>query len=68
MMDGSVPDVVGLADGVLADGGYSLSQVDVDHVMQFFWMIVMVDLFQLVATLVLLGVVLGAVLTRKWSM
>ena len=67
-MDGGVADVVDLPDGVLADGGYSLSQVDVDHVMQFFWMITVLDLFQLVAILALIGAVLGAVLTRKWTM
>lgn len=66
-MDGVVANVVDSAAGVVADGGYSLSQVDVDHAMQFLWMITMLDIFQLVAMLLLLGVCLGAVLTRKWS-
>lgn len=66
-MDGGVTDVVGLADGVLADGGYSLSQVDVDHVMQFLWFVSMVELIQLVALFLVAGLVFSQILTRKWD-
>lgn len=67
MMDGGVSDVADLlADGV-GDGGYSLAQVDVDHVMQFLWFLSAVELVQLVALLLVAGLLFSQILTRKWA-
>lgn len=67
MMDGGVSDVVGLlADGV-ADGGYSLAQVDVDHVMQFLWSIEVIQILQLALLVVIAGLIFGLALTKRWQ-
>lgn len=67
MMDGGVADVASLPDGVLADGGYSLSQVDVDHVMQFLWFVSVVELAQLAVLVLVSGMFFGYMVTRKWG-
>lgn len=67
MMDVGVSDVAGLlADGVV-DGGYSLAQVDVDHVMQFLWFVSVVELVQLAVLVLVAGMFFGYLVTRKWG-
>lgn len=66
MMDGY--DGALLSGGGGVDGAAGLPQLDPEQVMDFLCMVTVIDLFTLVALLVLIGVVLGGILTRKWSL
>lgn len=57
-----------LSGGGGVDGAAGLPQLDPEQVMDFLCMVTVIDLFTLVALLVLIGVVLGGILTRKWSL
>lgn len=49
------------------DAGFSLSQVDVDHVFQLLSLLTFIELAQFVLLVLLAGLVFGGLVTRKWS-
>lgn len=52
---------------VAQEAGYSLTQLDVDHVFSLFSLVAFVELAQLALLVLLVGLVFGGYVTRKWS-
>ena len=61
------------ADGALLSGSdpvgssYSLLDSDVQAVMQFLWLLSVVELVQLAVLVIVAGMLLGYLVTRKWG-
>lgn len=52
---------------VAQEAGYALSQVDVDHVFEFFALLSICELAQLAVLVIVAGLIVGALVTRKWT-
>lgn len=50
-----------------AGGDYSLSQFDVQSVMQFLWTLSVFQIIQIVLLVLLVGLVFGLILTKRWQ-
>lgn len=59
----AVVSVSGAADGA----AYALSQSDVTNMFQMLWMVEITQIFQFVALVLIIGLIFGLILTRKWS-
>lgn len=64
-MNGS--NVADLVDDSAAAVGYSLSQIDVDHVFDFLWFLAVSEIFQLAMLVIIAGLIFGALVTRRWQ-